>query len=115
MAILATCGHNIVSEDSPSYLATLLAIGIKIAQALNLHRLGSEIFEVDAPSSAMLIEREVGKRVWWVLTVQGEFVLLYDTLHPLYPDFRLVCGTLPRCLLYQYESIQYAFTDRLLR
>lgn len=60
IAILAVCGHNVCDSD---LLSSLLAIGIKLGQTLNLHALGKA-------GAQDVVVREVGKRVWWSLTME---------------------------------------------
>jgi hypothetical protein len=85
IGILAMSGHNV---GSSGFLSVLLAAGkyasssffsvcyvvlidllpgLKIAQHLNLHRLGGREPPVDPRD---LIQYELGKRVWWSLTSQ---------------------------------------------
>lgn len=73
-AILSTCGHNVCDS---ALLSSLLAIGIKTAQALNLHGLGKPSRHLErAPSGSTpdrvrkVIDVEVGKRLWWALAQQ---------------------------------------------
>jgi len=87
LAILCVCGHNVAE----SYLlSSYLAIGIKTAQTLNLHGLGSESARIEAKvrdaggriqdeSSTswkrQIINLEMGKRVWWSLVQQEYFAI----------------------------------------
>ena len=63
IAILSVCGHNVCESD---LLSSLLAIGIKTAQSLDLHSLG----RATDVSGRKVIDVEIGKRVWWTLTSQ---------------------------------------------
>jgi hypothetical protein len=74
IAILSVCGHNVCESD---LLSSLLAIGIKTAQALNLHGLGkiSEHLGRAVPGDLgerrrRVVDVELGKRLWWSLTQQ---------------------------------------------
>lgn len=55
IAILGLCGHNVCDSD---LLSSLLAIGIKHAQALGLHTL------VKRRRGMSSVDLEMGRRVW---------------------------------------------------
>lgn len=68
ICILLQVAHNLGQSDQ---ISVLLACAIKIAQSINLHRLGSDISVPSAGRSQQaLIDREVKKRVWWFLVRQ---------------------------------------------
>lgn len=78
IAILAVCGRNVCESD---LLSSLIAIGIKTAQSLGLHRLGKVSDQLSSglrdkegdKEGQRLIEVEIGKRVWWSLTQEDWF------------------------------------------
>ncbi|OCF41473.1 hypothetical protein I317_04676 [Kwoniella heveanensis CBS 569] len=76
IAILCVCGHNVCESD---LLSSLLAIGIKTAQTLNLHSLGQA---KDMPAK----DREVGTRVWWALTMEDWFAIPFRGVWSVHPD-----------------------------
>lgn len=83
IAILTLCGHNVCESD---LLSSLLAIGIKMAQTLGLHKLGGPAKAIEAwtagreslettYSREYLIEVELGKRIWWALVQEDWFAI----------------------------------------
>ncbi|KAK8858404.1 hypothetical protein IAR55_002631 [Kwoniella newhampshirensis] len=76
IAILALCGHNVCESD---LLSSLLAIGIKLAQTLNLHSLGRA-------REKSVIDWELGKRVWWSLTMEDWFAIPFRGVWSVQPD-----------------------------
>ncbi|WVF69384.1 hypothetical protein IAT40_004160 [Kwoniella sp. CBS 6097] len=76
IAILCVCGHNVCESD---LLSSLLAIGIKTAQTLSLHSLGRT-------ENIGVIEREVGTRVWWALTMEDWFAIPFRGVWSVHPD-----------------------------
>ncbi|WVR06178.1 hypothetical protein IAU60_003208 [Kwoniella sp. DSM 27419] len=76
IAILCVCGHNVCESD---LLSSLLAIGIKTAQTLNLHSLGRG-------SRGDAIQHEMGKRVWWALTMEDWFAIPFRGVWSVHPD-----------------------------
>ncbi|VUC25208.1 unnamed protein product [Clonostachys rosea] len=73
ICVLLQVAHHYDQSDT---ICVLLAAGIRIAQCLNLHRLGADP-QANAPPTidtsslvSALIEREVKKRVWWFLVRQ---------------------------------------------
>jgi hypothetical protein len=74
-AMLTLCGHNVCESD---LLSSLLAIGIKTAQALKLHTLGrtAEALAVAlrTPTNIRrLQDLELGKRLWWALAQEVRY------------------------------------------
>lgn len=103
IAILVVCAHNIVTDSN--ILASLLAIGVKTAQTLNLHLLGSEEHRLEAELARYyarypegdgeeeedhlrrkIILLEMGKRVWWSLTQQDYFSIPFRGVSLVHPD-----------------------------
>lgn len=96
IAMLAVCGHSTVTSN---LMSSLLAIGLKSAQSLNLHRLGKSPPKMPAsllaqPSNMSTAEQikdlkshrkqliiyEMSKRVWWSLVSQDWYQIpLRDT------------------------------------
>ncbi|WRT67564.1 uncharacterized protein IL334_004536 [Kwoniella shivajii] len=76
IAILTLCGHNVCDSD---LLSSLLAIGIKMAQSLNLHSLGRVRDKTP-------IDWQIGKRVWWSLTMEDWFAIPFRGLWSVHPD-----------------------------
>lgn len=86
LAILCVTGHNVADSN---LLSSYLAIGIKTAQMLNLHRLGREAAQaqgyVESQGGVVtdssptwrdrIIQLEIGKRVWWSLAQQDYFAM----------------------------------------
>lgn len=81
IAVLSLCGHNVCDSD---LLSSLLAVGVKTAQALGLHCLGrrSEALaarqqrgdDLTSPEDlAEIIDLEIGTRVWWGLVLEDWF------------------------------------------
>ncbi|KAH6664576.1 hypothetical protein B0J14DRAFT_681677 [Halenospora varia] len=73
------CAHNF---DGSDLLAVLFSCAIRIAQTLNIHRLG-----LDAPrlSSTQKSEREVQKSIWLFLTIQDWFMIPFGNAFSIYP------------------------------
>lgn len=73
ICMLIHCGHNYGESD---LISTLMGCAIRIAQSLGIHRLGSDqTARVDQSTEPgklkrQLIDREIGKRVWWFLIRQ---------------------------------------------
>ncbi|PWN92595.1 hypothetical protein FA10DRAFT_96112 [Acaromyces ingoldii] len=96
IAILSVCGHNVVDSN---LLSSLLAVGIKTAQMLNLHVLGAESERVRREVEALaatgvhadgalrrrLVTLEMGKRVWWSLTQQDYFAIPFRGVSLVHP------------------------------
>lgn len=78
IAILSICGHNVVDSN---HLASLLAVGIKVAQMLNLHVLGAE-----SSYSNNRLALEMGKRVWWSLVQQDYFAIPFRGVSLVHPN-----------------------------
>ncbi|WVQ96882.1 hypothetical protein IAU59_003989 [Kwoniella sp. CBS 9459] len=76
IAVLCVCGHNVCESD---LLSSLLAIGIKTAQTLNLHSLGQA-------KDMSAIDRELGTRVWWALTMEDWFAIPFRGVWSVHPD-----------------------------
>jgi hypothetical protein len=57
---------------------TMIATGIRIAQTLNLDHFGSDSYPASttAPpaSGKQVVHREICKRIWWGLAIQGEYL-----------------------------------------
>lgn len=76
IAILTLCGHNVCDSD---LLASLLAVGIRMAQIFGLHSLGRRVkalYVEDSgvsASASTVIEIELGKRLWWALVQEDWF------------------------------------------
>lgn len=73
ICILLQVAHNLNQSD---FIMVLMSATIRIAQSLNLHRLGSEradhrdVREDPARTVQDLIDLEVKKRVWWFIVRQ---------------------------------------------
>ncbi|KAH8922834.1 hypothetical protein BT69DRAFT_1319917 [Atractiella rhizophila] len=78
IAIMVTCCHEVGGSES---IGTLLGAGLKIAQSLNLHRLGKDVdWKVKDGATAnakQLVGREIRKRVWWAMINQDWFNMPY--------------------------------------
>ena len=92
IAILTLCGHNVCESD---LLSSLLAVGIKLAQTLNLHSLGKAALALAHPtvSSTNLAIRakrvqdvEIGKRLWWALTMEDWYAIPFRGVWGKYPS-----------------------------
>ncbi|KAL7419985.1 hypothetical protein Q5752_004948 [Cryptotrichosporon argae] len=57
---------------------TLLGAAVRVAQALNLHRLGPDGYDRRTVRAAVLVAREVRKRVWWQLVIQDSFHVAFN-------------------------------------
>ncbi|ORY20999.1 hypothetical protein BCR39DRAFT_570435, partial [Naematelia encephala] len=86
IAILALCGHNVCDSD---LLSSLLAIGIKTAQTLNLHSLGRAanalVKQPGQMNAQRVVEVEVGKRVWWALVMEDWFAIPFRGVWSVHP------------------------------
>ncbi|ADV23044.1 hypothetical protein I305_03729 [Cryptococcus gattii E566] len=71
VAIITSAANHVGKAD---LYFTLLGAAVRIAQALNLHRLGpdSELL-YKSKNSKLIIAREVRKRTWYQLLYQGKF------------------------------------------
>ncbi|KAE8377608.1 hypothetical protein BDV26DRAFT_304886 [Aspergillus bertholletiae] len=73
ICMLIHVGHNVGESD---LIVTLMGSGIRIAQSLGLHRLGPDrpdlLEDIVDPQelTRKLIDREIGKRVWWFMIRQ---------------------------------------------
>ncbi|PWN50077.1 hypothetical protein IE53DRAFT_380047 [Violaceomyces palustris] len=102
IGILCVCGHNVAGSD---LLNSLLAVGIKTAQTLNLHGLGKvskQLANLASSRSAReaeankddhnqdlgwrrrIVEVELGKRVWWALTQQDYFAIPFRGVYSVF-------------------------------
>jgi hypothetical protein len=91
IAILTLCGHNVCDSD---LLSSLLAVGIKTAQMLNLHSLGKSAAQLGQSGTTSdpgawdgqngsegesrarrVVEVELGKRLWWALAQEDWFAI----------------------------------------
>lgn len=87
ICILMQVAHNI---DQSDFICVLIATGIRIAQCLNMHRLGPDLpgsyFEHQSRELAVqtLVEREVKKRVWWFLVRQDWLQIPFQNTHLLH-------------------------------
>ncbi|KAL2823905.1 putative C6 transcription factor [Aspergillus cavernicola] len=89
ICLLIYIGHNIGQSDR---ISVLLACGVRIAQCLCLHRLGSDsgtnINQAEECQQAMqrrLVDREVSKRVWWFLVRQDWLQIPYNNTYTIHP------------------------------
>jgi hypothetical protein len=62
------------SYSASAYGETLLHVGLRIAQILNLHLLGVERVE-DGRTRTGLIRRELGRRIWLILRMAEGWVV----------------------------------------
>ncbi|CAM1508991.1 Fc.00g027300.m01.CDS01 [Cosmosporella sp. VM-42] len=70
ISILLQVSHNLGQSD---LVSVLLSCAVRIAQSLNLHRVGadrSQNAESSEHPTQILIDREIKKRVWWSLIRQ---------------------------------------------
>ncbi|KAH8650606.1 hypothetical protein BGZ60DRAFT_569492 [Tricladium varicosporioides] len=79
ICIVSLCAHNF---DGSNLLAVLFSCAIRIAQALNIHRLG-----LDSPglTSIEKSQREVQKSIWLFLTIQDWFMIPFGNAFSIYP------------------------------
>lgn len=73
-------------------ISVLLSCGIRIAQCLRLHRLGSEAMvggkgegETEQAIQRRLIDREVSKRAWWFLVRQDWLQIPFNNTYTIHP------------------------------
>lgn len=81
VSILTICAHTLGFSNSH---AINIACAIRISQALNLHRLGSE--PLDAPLDRRLVDRELGRRIWCQLCMQDWFSVPFTETYLINPD-----------------------------
>jgi hypothetical protein len=92
IAILTLCGHNVCESD---LLSSLLAVGIKTAQTLNLHSMGRAASQLEKALASVrederniggngngngvrsrkVVDLELGKRLWWALAQEDWFAI----------------------------------------
>ncbi|KIR72276.1 hypothetical protein I310_03678 [Cryptococcus deuterogattii CA1014] len=77
IAILGLCGHNVCDSD---LLSSLLAIGIKHAQALGLHTLAKRRRGMSS------VDLEMGRRVWWSLTMEDWYAIPFRGVWSIHRD-----------------------------
>lgn len=89
ICLLIYIGHNSGQSDR---ISVLLASASRIAQCLNLHRLGFEtpshiLQRSDASArKQLLIDREVAKRAWWFLVRQDWLQIPYNNTYNIHPS-----------------------------
>lgn len=89
ICLLLQVAHNF---DKSDLICILIASAIRIAQCLNLHRLGSEAFNLTTDPDTLgprcvekLIDREIRKRVWWFLVRYDWLQIPFQNTHQIHP------------------------------
>lgn len=99
IAILGLCGHNVCDSD---LLSSLLAIGIKHAQALGLHTLAKRRRGMSS------MDLEMGRRVWWSLTMEDWYAIPFRGVWCKYFHSLSVSVSLPTSKLIQEKHGSYS-------
>lgn len=113
ICVLMQVAHNL---DQSDFTCVLISTAIRIAQCLNIHRLGPDppgsFYHGQSKEAAArkLIDREVKKRVWWFLVRQDWLQIPFQNTYLVHATqfntpFPLNCHDEPGQMLRDYEVI----------
>ncbi|KAH8897224.1 hypothetical protein GQ53DRAFT_837902 [Thozetella sp. PMI_491] len=75
ICLLVLCAHDF---NGSNLLAVLLSSAIRIAQSLNVHRLGPDPVELPYRDK---VQREIRKSIWMFLSTQDSFMIPFSNSH----------------------------------
>lgn len=86
ICVLLQVAHHYDQSDT---ICVLVATAIRIAQCLNMHRLGADATpapdEWTSEEAALAMQREVKKRVWWFLVRQDWLQIPFQNTCSIHP------------------------------
>ncbi|KAH7020734.1 uncharacterized protein B0I36DRAFT_387593 [Microdochium trichocladiopsis] len=82
ICILVLCAHDF---NGSNLLSVLLSSAIRIAQALNIHRLGPD--PVEPLPYHQAIQRELRKSIWMFLSTQDWFLIPFSNAQSIFPSY----------------------------
>lgn len=80
-----TITHIWLGHSGSNLLSVLLSSAIRIAQALNIHRLGPD--PIKPASQQITLRRELEKSAWLFLSTQDWFMTPFNNAHSISPNY----------------------------